>query len=170
MRFRLPASVFLCSALIAAGFCTGGCKTDPGQAYPYTEHGIFYLGYKSGLTSLSPQEEFQAGLAEVLQSYLKAYTDPMVNESVVDGITYELANLQMITGGVHAAVWDIFWEALGEYSYNTGSCWGFAHITIPSRGGTGTAYMLYTIIKYTGSVWYMAAKGDIRPKMQGGTQ
>ncbi len=85
------------------------------------------------------------------------------------GVNYELTNIQSATGAIPNAIWDLFWKELDEYSYSIGSCWGFAHYQIPSKGGTGTAYEIYAIVTqedmgYGGEVIYFCLKANISPK------
>jgi len=123
-----------------------------------------YLGLKSGLTSSSSEQAFRNGLNEVLQAWLASQPNTP-NEFIIDGVTYEYTNLQEVTGGVPNHVWDLYWDDLAKYSYSIGSCWGFVYFQIPSRRGTGTVYILYTIVTNTrGEVLYSAVKGNVSPK------
>jgi hypothetical protein len=135
-----------------------------GISYPYTEHEIEYLGFKSGLSSSSSAQAFNNGLNEVLQTYLANHPNSS-NEFAFDGITYEFTNLQDVTmGGIPNYVWDNFWNDLKKYSYSVGSCFGYVYTQIPSKGGTGTVYVLYTIINsMNDTVLYKAVKGNVKP-------
>ena len=153
--------------LLGIFFLLACCNiTDPSEnsvSYPYTEHEIIYLGYSPNLTSFSSDQDFATGFSEVLQTYLASH--PSSNEFTLDGVTYEAANLSEITGGVLSSIWDLYWSALDKFDYSVGSCWGFGLLEIPSRGGTGTIYLIYTIIKSTsGLVQYKATKGNLIPK------
>ncbi|MDR1249033.1 MAG: hypothetical protein LBK63_06995 [Treponema sp.] len=147
-----------------------GCQMEPEEEdlYPSTEHGIVYLGMKSGLNSASSNDAFDTGLAEIAQAYVESNPSSS-NDFVFDGVTYEFTNLQSISGGVPTNIWDQYWKDISEYSFEIGSCWGFVYGQIPSRGGIGTAYVFYTIITYVSSysgnkTRYIAYKGDVRPK------
>jgi hypothetical protein len=134
--------------------------------YPYTGHVIEYIGLKGGLTSSSTDHEFAVGLNEVMESYLASHPDSL-NEIPFDGVTYELTNSQTVTGGVPNYIWDLYWEDINEYSYSIGSCWVFVYAEIPSKGGTGTVYVLYTIVTNkgtSGEVRYKAVKAAVSPK------
>lgn len=158
--------------LIAVAICFAGMSaflscTKNSISYPYTEYEILHLGNKSGLTSSSSDQAFEKGLNEVLQAW--SANNPSSDDMIFDGITYELTNLQEATGAVPNYIWDIFWEKLSEYSYSIGSCWIFTEVKIPSKGGVGTGYVLYTIVKeedrgYGGLVRYIAIKCNIGPK------
>ena len=142
-------------------------------SYPYTEYEILHLGNKSGLTSSSSEQAFRNGLNEVLQTW--SANNPSTNEVVFDGTTYEFTNFQEATGAIPNSIWDVFWEKLDKYSYSIGSCWGFSEVKIPSKGGTGTAYVLYTIVTkedrgYGGEVLYVGVKGNISPKTSNQTR
>jgi hypothetical protein len=143
-----------------------GCKKDnDGISYPYTEYEFLHLGNKSGLTSSSSDQAFRNGLDEVLQIWLA--NNPSSGDVVFDGVTYELTNIQEATGAIPNSIWDVFWEKLDEYSYSIGSCWGFSEVKIPSKGGTGTVYALYTIVTRAygnAEVLYIALKGNVSPK------
>jgi hypothetical protein len=165
---------WFCGIVISLGLflffsCDNPADDNSAVLYPYTEHGIEYLGLKPGLTVSSSDQEFDTGLNEVLQAYLKDHPNSS-NDFSFDGVTYELTNLQAITGGVPNFVWDSYWKDIDEYSYSIGSCWGFIYGEIPSKGGTGTAYALYTIVTYASTygnseVRYMAGKGNVSPKI-----
>lgn len=140
------------------------CSKDEFE-YPHEENELVYLGFKSGLTAYSSQNAFMAGLNEVLQKYLDSNQGS--TELEVDGVRYELTNLQEYTGGVPNEVWDIYWDKLGENSYAIGSCWGFVQLNLPARGATGTVYVLYTIVSsesYGAEVYYVAVRGNVKPK------
>jgi hypothetical protein len=146
-----------------------GCDKDNDNdiSYPYTEYEILHLGNKSGLTSSSSDQAFRNGLNEVLQTWIA--NNPSTGEVVFDGVTYEFTNIQEATGAIPKSIWDVFWKKLGEFSYSIGSCWGFSEAKIPSKGGTGTAYVLYTIVTqedkgYGGEVLYIAFKCNVSPK------
>jgi len=152
-------------------FLFSSCKNESAidsVSYPYTEHDIEYLGFKSGLTSSSSQQAFDNGLNEVLQAYVASHPN-ISSDFTFDGVTYEFTNLQSITGGVPNYVWNQFWKDIENYSYSIGSCWGFIYGEIPKKRGTGTAYVLYTIIKYASTygnseVLYIAVRGNVSPK------
>ena len=166
----LAAAICLTSIIIFPG-----CKKDKdnGVSYPYTEYEIIHLGNKAGLTSSSSDQAFSDALTEVLQTW--SANNPSTNEVVFDGITYEIINPQEATGAIPNSVWEKFWEKLDEYSYSTGSCWGFSECKIPSRGKKGTAYVIYAIIKhesqsYGGEVRYIGVKCDVSPKSSSRTR
>jgi hypothetical protein len=142
--------------------------TGPQVSYPYTEHEIRYLGLKSDLTSSSSDQAFDNGLDEIFQAYFASHPNSS-DEIIFDGVTYELTNVQTITGGVPSFIWDQYWDGMEEYSYSVGSCWGFVYIQIPSKRGTGTVYGIRTIVTYVSAygnseVRYNATRGDVRPK------
>jgi hypothetical protein len=144
-----------------------GCDKENKISYPYTEYEILHLGNKSGLTSSSSEQAFRDGLNEVLQTWIA--NNPSTDEVVFDGITYEFTNIQEATGAIPKSIWDVFWEKLGSYSYSIGSCWGFSEVKIPKKKGTGTAYVLYTIVTkedkgYGGEVLYVGVKCNLKPK------
>jgi hypothetical protein len=159
---------FALAVTIAITACQMEAEED--DLYPYTVQELVYLGFKPGLTSFSSDEAFDAGLIEVAEAY--AASHPVSSNDVVfDGVTYELTDLQSITGGVPNYIVDQYWDAVSEYSYAIGSCWGFVYGEIPSKGGTGTFYVLYTIISYVSSyspygdeVRYSVVKGTVKPK------
>jgi hypothetical protein len=133
---------------------------------------MFPLNYNHawilGLTLISSDEAFNAGLNEVIEAYVASHPGSSLDFDF-DGVTYEITNLQPITGGVPNNIWDQFWNDISEYSYSIGSCWAFVYGQIPSKGGTGTVYVLYTIISYASSygnseVYYKAVRGTARPK------
>ena len=159
--------------LIAIAICLAGmivfsgCSKDDDISYPYTEYEILHLGNKSGLTSSSSEKAFRDGLNEVLQTW--SANNPSTNEVVFDGVTYEFTNFQEATGAIPNSIWDAFWKKLDEYSYSIGSCWGFSEVKIPSKGGTGVGYVLYTIVTqedrgYGGEVLYVGVKCNLSPK------
>jgi len=159
---------FVIFGLIVLAIVINSCEEPDSISYPYTYHEIEYLGFKSGLTSSSSDQAFDNGLNEVLLAYIASQPSSQ-NEIVFDGVTYELANLQAVVGGVPNAIWDQYWEDLDEYSYAIGSCWGYAYAQIPSKGATGTVYVLYTIVTYVSlygnsEVRYSAVRGNVRPK------
>lgn len=140
-----------------------GCDKDDEISYPYTEYEILHLGNKSGLTSSSSEQAFRNGLNEVMQTW--SANNPSTGEEVFDGTVYEFTNFQDATGAIPNYIWDIFWEKLDKYSYSIGSCWAFTEVKIPSKGGAGTAYVLYTIVTHTsGEVLYVAVKCNVSPK------
>ena len=137
--------------------------------YPYTEYEFLHLGNKSGLTSSSSEQAFSNGLNEVLETW--AANNPSTGEVVFDGVTYEFTNWQEATGAVPNRIWDVFWEKLDEYSYSIGSCWAFSEVIILSKGGTGTVYVLYTIVTHLeGEVRYIALKCNMSPKTSTNTR
>lgn len=136
-------------------------------SYPYTEYELIYLGSKPGLTSSSTDETFRNGLNEVLQNWIQ--NNPSTNENIFDGTSYEPTNFQEVTGALPKYLWDIFWQKLGEYDYSVGTCWTFTEVKIPSRGGIGSAYILYTIVTQDelqsgGEVLYIGLKCNLTPK------
>jgi hypothetical protein len=120
------------------------------------------------LTSSSSQQTFSNGLNEVLQAFIASHPNAS-NDFTFDGVIYEFTNLQLITGGVPNYVWDQFWKDIENYSYSIGSCWGFVYGEMPKKNGTGTGYVLYTIITYASTygnseVLYMAVRGNATQK------
>ena len=171
-KFNLRNVVVVAICLIGM-VVFSGCVKDDGISYPYTEYEIIHLGNKSGLTSSSSDKAFEDGLNDILQTWVA--NNPSTNEVVFDGITYEFTNFQEATGAIPNSIWDIFWKKLDEYSYSIGSCWGFSESKIPSKGGVGTAYMLYTIVTqedrgYGGEVSYFGVKCNISPKSSSKTK
>ena len=172
-KFSLRNVVAVAICLSGMTVFSGCNKDDDDVSYPYTEYEILHLGNKSGLTSSSSEEAFSDGLDEVLQIWIA--NNPSTDEVVFDGITYEFTNFQEATGAIPNSIWDVFWEKLDEYSYSIGSCWGFSEVKIPSKGRTGTAYVLYTIITqedrgYGGEVLYFAVKCTLSPKSSSKTR
>ena len=166
-KFNLR-NVIVATICLTGMIVSSGCSKDDDISYPYTEYEILHLGNKSGLTSSSSDKAFDDGLNEVLQIWIA--NNPSTGEVVFDGVTYEFTNWQEATGAIPNSIWDIFWEKLDEYSYSIGSCWGFSEVKIPSKGGIGTGYVLYTIIKREGLVRYIALKGNITPKSSSKTE
>lgn len=149
------------------------CDKDNDISYPYTEHELWFVGSKSGLTSSSSEAAFRNGLTEVLQTWSK--NNPSTNEIIFDGITYELTNIQEATGAIPKSLWEVFWKNLNEYSYSIGSCWGFTEAKISSKGAIGTAYIIYTIVTQEnlgsgGSVLYVGLKCNLTPKSPSNTR
>ena len=141
------------------------CSKEEKIKYPYTECEILHLGNKSGLTSSSSEQAFRDGLNEVMQTW--AANNPSTGEVVFDGVTYEFTNFQDVTGAIPKYIWDLFWKKLDEYSYSIGSCWGFSEVKIPKKRGTGTAYVLYTIVTQNygnPEVLYIGVKCNLSPK------
>jgi hypothetical protein len=144
------------------------CNDDDDRiSYPHTEKGIVNLGFRGGLTSNSSDEAFLNALNEVLQDWLAR--NPSPDDFVFDGITYEFTNLQVSTGAIPNSTWDSFWAKLNQFSFGIGSCWAFSEVMIPSRGGTGTALVIYAIVTQEdrglgGEVLYVAVRGNVRPK------
>jgi hypothetical protein len=147
-----------------------GCKKDKDDGiYPLTEYEFLHLGNKSGLTSSSSDQAFRNGLNEVLQTWSE--NNPSTGEVIIDGVAYELTNIQEAAGAIPNYIWDIFWGKLEEYSYSIGSCWGFSEVKIPSKGVAGTAYILYTIVTHLrGEVLYIALKCNVTPKSSSKSQ
>jgi len=159
---------WLYSILILCVFLLFSCSKEKDKiSYPYTEYEILHLGNKSGLTSSSSEKAFNDGLDEVLQIWI-ANNPNSSNEFTFDGVTYEFTNWQDAGGAIPNSIWNVFWEELDKYSYSIGSCWGFSEVKIPSKGGTGTAYVLYTIVtrelRGDGAVIYFALKCNVSPK------
>lgn len=147
-------------------FLLFSCKKESADySYPYVEHEIIYMGIKAGLTSSSSNSAFEAGLNEIMQTW-SANQPNSSTEFNFDGFTYDITNLQEITGGIPNNIWDTFWEDIEEYSYSVGSCWAFVHMKIASKGGIGTIYAIYAIVTndYYGGVSYKAVKGNVSPK------
>jgi hypothetical protein len=140
------------------------CSKNDDVSYPYTEHGIVYMGIKTGLTISSSDQAFENGLNEIMQQFAASQPNS-TTEFTVDGITYDITNLREVTGGIPNNIWDIFWEDLDEYGHSVGSCWGFINSHIPSKRGTGTAYFIYAIVtnEYDAEVSYIALQGTISP-------
>jgi hypothetical protein len=149
-------------ALILLSFFS--CSKNDDTSYPHTEHEIVYMGIKSGLTTSSSDQAFDAGLNEVMQQFAASQPNSTTQFSF-DGITYDITNLREVTGGIPNAIWDLFWDDIDEYDYSVGSCWGFVHAHIPSKGGTGTAYFIYAIVtdSYDAEVRYVAIQGSVAP-------
>ena len=166
-KFNLR-NVIVATICLTGMIISSGCSKDDDISYPYTEYEILHLGNKSGLTSSSSNQAFDNALNEVLQAWLA--NNPSTNEVVFDGVTYEFTNIQEATGAIPNSIWDVFWEKLDEYSYSIGSCWAFTEVKIPSKGGIGTAYVLYTIVKQEGLVRYIAGKANITPKSSSKTK
>lgn len=159
MKKIIYYSIIILSAI--STLCS--CKKNQ-FLYPYTEHDIIYMGIKSGLTPYSPDSAFNAGLNEIMLEYANSHPDSST-EFTIDKTTYDITNLQEATGGIQSGIWDIFWEDLEKYDYSIGSCWGFLHMHIPSKGGIGTAYFIYAIVKdeYYDVVHYIAVQGTVTP-------
>jgi hypothetical protein len=142
------------------------CTKNDNVSYPYTEHEIVYMGAKAGLTSSSSDQAFGNALDEIMQQYAASQPNAST-QFTFDGIRYDITNLREITGGIPNAIWDVFWEDIDEYRYSIGSCWGFVHATIPSKGGTGTAYIIYAIATSDnygdGEIIYVAVQGNVSP-------
>jgi hypothetical protein len=142
------------------------CDKKDDVSYPYTEHEIIYMGAKAGLTSFSSEQAFENALNEIMQQFSASQPNSST-EFTFDGITYDITNLREVTGGIPNSIWDIFWEDISEYGYSIGSCWGFVHATITSKGGTGTAYFIYAIATSDnygdGEVLYVAVQGNVTP-------
>ena len=149
--------------LLVLGFILIGCDD---VKYPYIEHGITHIGFKSGLNSWSSKQEFIDAFGEVFEEYYK--NNPENDEDIYDGTAYEVRDDQWIsaTGGLPNNIWDIFWKDLSKYSVSIGSCWVFKHIEIPSKGANGIIYLIYAIITDVGgnSIQYTAYKGILTPK------
>ncbi|MDR1678501.1 MAG: hypothetical protein LBR81_01860 [Prevotellaceae bacterium] len=163
-RFNLR-SVIAIAIFLAGMTMLLSCDDDDKDKnlYPYTETEFVNFGLKQGLTSYSSQQAFKEGLNEVLQTWLA--NNPSSNEMLFDGVTYELTNIQTATGAIPNSIWELFWKELDKYSYSIGSCWGISHCQIPSKGGIGTAYALYTIVtQKDGEVSYFGIKANVSPK------
>ena len=154
-------------------FFITGCENQIDEeviTYPYTGYEIEFMGTKHGLTSSSSDQEFANGLREIMNAYAMANADSASTELIFDGITYEIANLQDAIGGVPNNIVDLYWIALKKYTYSVGSCWAFVYYEVPKKGGAGSGYILYTIIKRktdilsAGEASYYAVKGNMIPK------
>ena len=169
-NLRNMVAIAICLAVVTM---ISGCDKDNDISYPYTEYEILHLGNKLGLTSSSSERAFSDGLNEVLQTW--SANNPSTGEVVFDGITYEFKNFQEATGAISNYIWDVFWKKLDEYSYSIGSCWAFTEVKIPSKGGIGEAYVIYTIVTqedrgYGGEVLYVSVKCKMSPKSSSKTK
>jgi hypothetical protein len=146
-------------------FVVTTCDSESNE-YPYTEHGIWYMGFKSGLYSWSSDQEFDDALDEVTQDYNTNNPSTIDDVTIFNGVTYDIINWQYITGGEPKYVYDAFWPDLYKHNYSVGSCWLFNYVKIPSKGGAGTIYAISAIVKVSeggGYIRYYASKAALRP-------
>ena len=155
---------FLFFALVFA-MVFSSCLNPAGSLYPHTEYAIEQIGFRSGLSSSSSDTAFDSALNDVIQTYIQNNQSGS-EEITFDGVTYVLENVQVSTGGVPTDIRNRYYEELGKYDYEVGSCWGFAHVEIPTRGGIGTVYFIYSIIKGPGrgNERYFSLRGNVSPK------
>jgi len=141
--------------------------------YPYVYKELEYLGRASLATSYPWPTDTQIadGLQSVMQSYTATHPSTGDDTFVLDGVVYELdqSSITTITGGVPQVVFDNFWKDLKSYSAGLWSCWGYVYCSIPSKGATSQAYIIYAICddKYAstqGSITYVAARATIKKK------
>jgi hypothetical protein len=153
------------------------CKTPDNDgsdvSYPYVYTELEYLG-KANLPTSYPwpsDTEIANGLQSVMQNY--SATHPSTGDDTVelDGVVYimDQSSITIITGGVPQVVFDNFWKDLKSYTAGLWSCWGYVYCSIPSKGASSQAYVIYAICddKYAsiqGSITYFAAKATIRKK------
>jgi len=153
------------------GFSTITCNNggdngdDRDNEYPYTKHGIWYMGFKSGLFAWSSDQEFDDALNEVWQNYSKDNPSTVDNKAVFNDVSYDIINWESVTGKVPRYVWDTFYSDLYKNNYPIGSCWLFNYVEIPSKKGTGTIIAIDTIVRNSnGGVRYWASKATLKPK------
>jgi hypothetical protein len=157
----LPAAPF--GGLVLSALVLSACTVELGDPYPHTAQQFEYMGRKTGLTSNSSNLAFFDGLDEVIQTYEDDHPDS--SAYTFGGITYEITN-QQSTNRIPDLVWELYWANLDKKRYSVAYCWKFIYRQIPSEGGTGTAYILWTIVTNTNDVevLYRAVKGVVNPR------
>ena len=160
-------------AIIFIWFMSSCELDDDSVSYPYVHTELEYLGSANLATSYpwSTDEQIFSGLQSVIQNYSSMHPSTGDDVFELDGVTYimEQSSITVITGGVPKVVFDNFWKDLKNYSAGLWSCWGYVYCSIPSKGATSQAYVIYAICddKYAstqGSITYIAAKATIRKK------
>jgi len=165
--------------ILVFGMMVVGCKTEPDDKekvpYPYVITELEYLG-RANLSTSYPwptDTEIFAALQSVIENYDE--TDPSTDDDTFefDGVIYEmdLSSIAEITGGVPKVVFDNFWKELKSYSAGLWSCWGYVYCSIPSKGATSQAYVIFAICddiyaSTQGSIQYVAARAIIRKKIK----
>jgi hypothetical protein len=149
--------------VLLSGLVLSACTMITGDLYPRTVQELEYMGKAAKLTSNSSNLAFFDGLDEVTQAYEDAYPDS--SAYTFDGITYEITDPQS-TSRIPDLIWELYWANLDKERYSTAYCWKFMYRQIPSKGGSGTAYILWTIVTNTSDVevLYRAAKGVVSPR------
>jgi hypothetical protein len=134
---------------------------------PYTEHGMWYMGFKAGLDSWSSDQEFDDALNEIWQDYTANNPSTIDDVANFNGISYSIINWENITGGVPEYVYNTFWKDLYEqHHYSIGSCWLFNYVEISSKDATGTIYEIDAIVTSTeggGYIRYHSSKATLSP-------
>jgi len=157
---------FIAALLFAVTACDNDTGGDKSNVYPYTQHGIWNMGYKSGLNSGSSDQEFDEALNEVLQAYRANNPSSADGVTAFNGVTYDIISWESITGKEPKYVWDAFWQDLGIYQYFIGTCWLFNYVEIPSKKETGTIYVINAIVtdlEGGGYIRYWSSKGILYP-------
>jgi len=154
-----------------------GCSTDGGDgtsgtfSYPYVYTELEYLGKANLSTSYPWPTDTEVGdeLRSVIQDYIATHPSTDDDAFEFDGVIYEMdeSSITAITGGVPQVVFDSFWKDLKSYAAGLWSCWGYVYCSIPSKGATSQAYIIYAICddKYASTqnqIKYFAAKGTIK--------
>jgi len=149
-------------------------------SYPYVISELEFLG-RANLSTSYPwptDTEINNALLSVIQNYNETHlstneTHPSTDDDLyeLDGVIYEMdkSSITSVTGAVPKVVFDSFWNELKNYSAGLWSCWGYSYCSIPSKGATSQAYIIYAICddKYAvtqGSVSYIAAKAILKKK------
>jgi len=159
--------VFIAVILFVVTACDNDTNDDESNVYPYTQHGIGYIGYKSGLYSWSSDQEFDDALNEVRQAYIADYPSSADDVTSFNDVTYDIISWEYITGEEPEYVWDAFWQDLSIYNYfSIGSCWISNYVEIPSKKNPGTIYVISAIITDSeggGHIRYWSSKGILYP-------
>jgi hypothetical protein len=148
-------------------------NNNSGVSYPYVQTELEYLGSANLSTSYPwpTDTEIVSALQSVMQNYSTSHPSTGDSTFELDGVVYimDQSSITIITGGVPQVVFDNFWKDLKSYAAGLWSCWGYVYCSIPSKGATSQAYVIYAICddKYgsiQGSITYIAAKETIRKK------
>jgi hypothetical protein len=133
--------------------------------YPHLYHKLEYIGIVD-----VPELVYSKDLPGIIDAAMIVIFEHDSDESVTyDGVTYEIkGDLNTVTGGVPARVFNQFATDLKDYYAGVGSVWQFVYCLLSDRGAEADVYIIYYIkideYSYSTQDQYMSLKGKIGPK------